>query len=255
MDAVCCPAAPTSPFTKEHEFFNPRSNAQVGGDGQDLSWYNYFTPDTSRGSAFAHLTFDLTDRASVFLQGLYGTGDTSYLSPPSGGQFETWSPTIYWNNAYLPANVTAKMPTGSSFTLGRAGDLDYGASKTIEQQNILKSVTTGLKMDIGDWKLDGYYQYGRTDSNINMNGAIRLDRIYQAIDAVKDPVDGQHRVQLDAEGPGTTAASRSIFSAWARPRRRRSTGSRRTFRRSRSSRKTLRMWPSPVPPSRTGRDP
>ncbi len=75
------------------------------------------------------------------------------------------------------------------------GDLDYGASKTIEQQNILKSVTTGLKMDIGDWKLDGYYQYGRTDSNINMNGAIRLDRIYQAIDAVKDP-GRQHRVQL-----------------------------------------------------------
>ena len=24
-------------------------------------------------------------------------------------------------------------------------------------------------MNIGDWKLDGYYQYGRTDSNIDMD--------------------------------------------------------------------------------------
>src|SRR3569833_851472 len=78
------------------------------------------------------------------------------------------------------------MPVNSSFTLGRAGDLDYGAGKSVEQNNILKSLTTGLKMDIGDWKLDGYYQYGRTDSNIDLNGAIRLDRIYDAIDAVKN---------------------------------------------------------------------
>jgi iron complex outermembrane recepter protein len=177
------PGGVNAPFVRGVDY---QSTAQEGGDGQDLSWYNYFTPDTSRGSAFGHLTFDLTDRASVFLQGLYGLNNTKYLSPPSGGQFQTWAPTIYWNNAYLPADVAAKMPVGSSFTLGRAGDLDYGASKTIEQNNILKSFTTGLKMDIGEWKLDSYYQYGRTDSNIDMDGAIRLDRIYQAIDAVKD---------------------------------------------------------------------
>jgi iron complex outermembrane recepter protein len=201
------PGGVAAPFAKGTDF---TTTAQVGGDGQDLSWYNYFTPDTSRGSAFAHLTFDLTDHASVFVQGLYGMGDTSYLSPPSGGQFQTWSPTIYWNNAYLPASVAAKMPVGSSFTLGRAGDLDYGASKTIEQENILKSVTTGLKMDIGDWKLDGYYQYGRTDSNINMNGAIRLDRIYQAIDAVKD-AGGNIVCRSTLTTPGNGCVPLNIF--------------------------------------------
>ena len=82
----------------------------MGGDGADLAWYNYFTPDTSRGSAFAHLTFDLNDNASVFLQGLYGVDETSYLSPPAGGQFATWAATIYWNNAFLPANVASRMP-------------------------------------------------------------------------------------------------------------------------------------------------
>ncbi len=204
------PGGVNAPFVRGTDF---TTTAQVGGDGQDLSWYNYFTPDTSRGSAFAHLTFDLTDSASVFLQGLYGAGKTSYLSPPSGGQFQSWAPTIYWNNAYLPTDVAAKMPAGSSFTLGRAGDLDYGANKSIEQQNILKSVTTGLRMDIGDWKLDSYYQYGRTDSNINMNGAIRLDRIYQAIDAVKDPVTGNIVCNSSLTNPGNGCQPLNLFGA------------------------------------------
>ena len=201
------PGGVNAPFARGTDF---TTTAQSGGDGQDLAWYNYFTPDTSRGSAFAHLTFDLTEQASVFLQGLYGVGDTAYLSPPSGGQFQTWSPTIYWNNAYLPADVAAKMPVGSSFTLGRAGDLDYGTSKAIEQQNILKSITTGLKMDIGEWKLDGYYQYGRTDSNINVDGAIRLDRIYQAIDAVKD-TSGKVVCRSTLTTPGNGCVPLNLF--------------------------------------------
>jgi iron complex outermembrane recepter protein len=204
------PGGVNAPFAKGPEF-SPTGTAQVAGDGQDLSWYNYFTPDTSRGSAFAHLTFDVNEHTSVFLQGLYGAGDTSYLSPPAGGQFATWAATIYWNNAFLPADVAAKMPVNSSFKLGRAGDLDYGAAKEIEQQNILKSVTTGVKAEIGDWKLDGYYQYGRTDSNINMDNAIRLDRVYQAIDAVKDPKTGQIVCNSTLKSPDNGCVPLNVF--------------------------------------------
>jgi iron complex outermembrane receptor protein len=206
------PGGANASFARGSDF---TTSTQVGGDGQDLSWYNYFTPDTSRGSAFAHLTFDVNDNVAIFAQGLYGTGDTSYLSPPAGGQFSTWTSTIYWNNAFLPASVAAKMPVGSSFKLGRAGDLDYGSSKTIEQQNILKSVTTGLKANVGDWKLDGYYQYGRTDSNIDMNNAIRLDRIYQAIDAVKDPVTGQIVCNSTLKYPGNGCVPLNVFGVGA----------------------------------------
>src|SRR5262249_29157267 len=41
------PGGAAAPFTKGTDF---TTSAQVGGDGQDLSWYNYFTPDVSRGS-------------------------------------------------------------------------------------------------------------------------------------------------------------------------------------------------------------
>ena len=121
------------------------------------------------------------------MQGLYGYGDTQYLSPPAGAQFGTWAATIFRNNAFLPDSVRQIMVTNNiqSFRLGRAADLDYGASRTIEQENRLKSLTTGFKADLGEWRLDGYYQYGRTNSDIDMDNAIRLDRIYQAIDAVR----------------------------------------------------------------------
>lgn len=160
------------------------STTQVGGDGADLSWYNYFTPDTKRGSGFAHLTYDLTDDASLFVQALVGRNDSSYLSPPAGGQFANWAITIFGDNAYLPQAIRQTMTANQSFRLGRAGDLDYGSSKAIKQENLLQSYTTGLKARLGDWKLDAYYQYGRTNSDIYMDNAIRLDRIYQAIDAV-----------------------------------------------------------------------
>jgi outer membrane receptor protein involved in Fe transport len=178
------PGGEVAPFVRGSDF---TTSSQVGGDGQDLAWYNYFTPDTSRGSAFAHLTFDVNDSTSVFLQGLYGVGNTKYLSPPAGGQFATWQLSIFGDNAFLPTSISSLMTPDQSFNMGRAGDLDYGASKEIEQQNTIRSVTTGIKADIGEWKLDGYYQYGRTVSNINMDNAIRLDRIYQAIDAVRAP--------------------------------------------------------------------
>ncbi|HEU4627142.1 MAG TPA: TonB-dependent receptor [Steroidobacteraceae bacterium] len=202
------PGGVPAPFVRGTDF---TTSAQVGGDGQDLAWYNYFTPDTSRGSAFAHLSFDVNDHVSLFMQGLYGSGDTKYLSPPAGGQFATWTATIYWNNAYLPDSIASQMPVGSSFRLGRAGDLDYGASKAIEQQNILRSVTTGVKADLGNWKLDGYYQYGHTTSNINMDNAIRLDRIYQAIDAVKDPVTGQIVCNSTLSHPDNGCVPMNIF--------------------------------------------
>jgi iron complex outermembrane recepter protein len=79
------------------------------------------------------------------------------------------------------------MTANQSFRFGRAGDLDYGAGKAIEQQNELLSLTTGVKSKFGGWTLDGYYQYGRTHSDIFMDNAIRLDRVYQAIDAVRAP--------------------------------------------------------------------
>jgi iron complex outermembrane receptor protein len=204
------PGGALAPFVRGTD---ATATTQVGGDGVDLAWYNYFTPESTRGSAFAHLTFDLSDRTSLFLQGLFGTNETTYLSPPAGGQFQTWSVTIFPDNAFLPDAVRAA--TGNqSFRLGRTGDLDYGASKAIVQDNRLRSFTTGIKSQLGGWKLDAYYQYGKTDSVIDMDNAIRLDRIYQAIDAVRAP-DGRIVCNSTLMYPGNGCVPMNVFGVGA----------------------------------------
>jgi len=208
------PGGSTAPFVKGADF---TASAQSGGDGVDPLMFNYLTPRSARGSAFTHITYDLTEHAQLFLQGLYGVNDTSYLSPPAGAQFGTWTATIYRNNAYLPSAIAQKMAdlNQPSFKFGRAGDLDYGANKSIEQENILKSFTTGLKAELGDWKLDLYYQYGRTTSNINMDGAIRLDRVYQAIDAVVDRTTGKIVCNSTLMYPGNGCVPMNVFGVGA----------------------------------------
>jgi len=177
------PGGELAPFVRGSDF---TTTAHVDGDGQDLSWYNYVTPKLTRGSGFAQLSFDLSEDSNLFLQGMYGTNDVSYLAPPAGAQFATWALTIYPDNAFLSDSVRSQMG-GQSFRMGRAADLDYGAGKRVQQINTSRSFTTGVKSRLGDWKLDAYYQYGKTNSTLFMDSALRLDRLYQAIDAVRAP--------------------------------------------------------------------
>lgn len=208
------PGGATAPFAKGADF---TTATQSGGDGVDPLMYNYLTPRTARGSAFAHISYDLTDHLELFLQGLYGANDAGYLSPPAGAQFGTWTATIYRDNAFLPSAIAQQMArlNQTSFKFGRAGDLDYGGNKTIDQENILKSFTTVIKATLGDWKLDAYYQYGRTISNIDMNGAIRLDRVYQAIDAVVDPATGKIVCHSTLMYPGNGCVPMNVFGVGA----------------------------------------
>jgi len=208
------PGGATAPFVKGADF---TTSAQSGGDGVDPLMYNYLTPRSARGSAFAHITYDVTDHVQLFLQGLYGVNDAGYLSPPAGAQFGTWTATIYRDNAFLPSTIAQQMASLNqpSFKFGRAGDLDYGANKAIDQENILRSFTTGMKAAFGDWKLDAYYQYGRTVSNIDMDGAIRLDRVYQAIDAVVDPKTGNVVCRSTLMYPGNGCVPMNVFGVGA----------------------------------------
>jgi hypothetical protein len=97
------------------------ATTQVGGSGVDPSWYNYMTPDNTRGSAFAYLSYDLSDSATAFVQMLYGRNDSSYLSPPAGAQYGSWYYTIYGDNAFLPTAIASTMTAAQNFRLGRSG--------------------------------------------------------------------------------------------------------------------------------------
>ncbi|MET0292041.1 MAG: TonB-dependent receptor, partial [Steroidobacteraceae bacterium] len=170
------------------------TNMQAGGGGEDIAEIGTMAPSLDRISGFTRLGIDLEDDHRVFVQALVGQSATAFESPPAGMQLGTWAATIFRDNAYLPASVAARMDAAgiTSFRYGRAGDLDYGAAKKVRHRNLLTSTTVGASGRLfDDWRYDAYYQYGHTTSRTTMFGALREDRIYQAMDAVIDPLTGQ----------------------------------------------------------------
>jgi outer membrane receptor protein involved in Fe transport len=190
------------------------ANMQAGGGGEDTAEIATMVPALDRVSGFARLGYDLNEDHRVFLQALVGQSSTEFESPPAGMQLGTWAATIYRDNAYLPASVAARMDAAgiASFRYGRAGDLDYGAGKKVRNRNLLTSTTIGTSGQLsGDWRYDAYYQYGHTNSRTTMFGALRQDRIYQAMDAVIDPVTGAIVCNSSLTFPGNGCVPMNTF--------------------------------------------
>jgi outer membrane receptor protein involved in Fe transport len=181
-----------------------RQSVANGGSGDDLGaevWTLY--PDVKRYSFFSYGDYQVTDNLQVFLQFMEGMDRTFRYNTPRGSlQGSPTAITIFSGNAFLPANVQAILTqeNRASFVLKRQGSAqDIGADISLADTNLTTSVTSGFKYEIpkegligglfGGWTMDGYYQYGRNTRKGYQIG-LRVDRIFAAVDAVKDPKTG-----------------------------------------------------------------
>jgi iron complex outermembrane receptor protein len=154
-------------------------------------------PGTERVSGYVYADYALTDNIKLFVQGLYGqtylwtNGNSTIMQGTLGA-------TIFSGNPYLPTNVQQTMTSEklASFGFSRYGnELDYARGR-IFQYNQTKSITTGFEAAapegkfLGGWKFNGYYQYGTNTNDQVIHNFVRIDRIYQALDAVRDPKTG-----------------------------------------------------------------
>jgi len=172
-----------------------------GGSGTDNnSDRPTVEPQSSRNSFFAYLDADVTDHINVYFQGIYANEKVKGTNV--GGAFSATSGqpmTIYANNAFLPASLAQQMTANNlaSFTFGRIGHgLDIANNSFVEDDTKVRAGTLGFKARIPggwfkDWSIDGSYQFGETNLDARQIGGIRIDRIYMAVDAVKNPVTGQ----------------------------------------------------------------
>ena len=159
------------------------------------------SPDYERSSIFLYADYDLMDNLNVYFQGIHGESDR--WATNGAGQFQfVFSPMIiYSGNAFLPPEVQQIMDDEgiSQFTLNRMGhssDLAKGGAAT-QQEIRMNSGTVGFDYDIettgffNGWKVESYYQKGKSDADAYQHGGIRIDRIHMAHDAVIDPATGQ----------------------------------------------------------------
>ena len=152
---------------------------------------------TSRFSALSRVTFDVTDSTQVFIEGSFGRNRVNNNS--SFSQQDNGDIPVLTSNPYLPASVAAQaIATRSTISVGGAQvpgfmlgrlNTDLGQWGGIQTNKVYRGVV-GFKTNLWrDWKMDGYFQYGENDEDVDLF-PVNTARFYQAAYAVKDPTSG-----------------------------------------------------------------
>jgi iron complex outermembrane receptor protein len=178
-------------------------------------------------SAFLAGQYQFSDNFSGFAQVLVGRSESNQYAQRGGYSLQDgWFATIYRDNAFLPANVAQAMDDAGigSFQLHKLGSYidstDIGAGRRDRNVFGTYSWSVGFDMDFDNaWHLRGSWQSGESDKRSGVYDAIRVDRMFLGMDAVRDPATGAIvcRVQLFNPTEAQLAASSGVQGKLASP--------------------------------------
>ncbi len=172
----------------------------------------------NENSAFVGGVYDLTDRIGVFGNFLFGSSASDVVNVRGNPELEDpYFATIYSGNPYLPAAVQAEMTAKNvaSIKVNKLGQFpglsNYNQSESARNVRTMRTWSVGAEADLTDnWHLKGTWQSGRSRKPAPLSyGEVRTDRIFLALDAVRDPVTKQIvcNVTLANPSPAQIAAA------------------------------------------------
>lgn len=144
-------------------------------------------------TAFFSLKYAVSDDLNVFFDALVGHVESNSQQYFTGATLSgPWSPTVFRENAYLPASVRAIMTTENraSFTLARGasypGELDIYNTSESRNEFDSDSFRVGFDWTMSEnWDMRVAVQTGKTEKMTGIFDALRVDRLALAIDAVE----------------------------------------------------------------------
>ena len=165
-----------------------------------------------RDNAFVRLSFDLTENVELFAQGIWGKNAADQRRE-SIALLSIWQGRVYSNNAFLtPAlqqqifNGAPAARTSTDNTTGTPEQVRFvGFASFLPNNetnplgdtrqttaNEMTSYTAGFRWDLeggflDGWTVDGYVQQGENRQDFNTENGIRVDRLWFALDAVRNP--------------------------------------------------------------------
>ena len=165
-----------------------------GGNGtNNAEDFAALQPKTSNQNLFGYLDYDVNDNLNIYAQAIHG--DAYFKQRNNGGAFGgTRAFTIFSGNPYIPANIQALMTANNipSVSVGYVGSkANTATASSLDQDTRMESLTSGFHYKVpsgffNDWQVDGYVQAGQTHVDAAQKGGMRIDRMYLAVDAVKD---------------------------------------------------------------------
>jgi outer membrane receptor protein involved in Fe transport len=168
------------------------SNISVGGDG---GWGHneYLVPVNNTYQGFAHYDWDFGGNTVGYVEGRYAHGRTYAASQGINENTTAYPITIYSGNGFLtPTEQSQLFPAGgpSSFTMAKTEN-GLMSRLGLHQNTSAYGFSAGLSgTTFGDFAWDSYFTYGDTRTSIVTTGNLNTDRFYAAVDAVKDPSNG-----------------------------------------------------------------
>src|SRR5690606_27999684 len=156
-----------------------------------------FVPDSERSTAFARLTFNASDNARLYVEGMWGSTETDSAGTLPLGH-SIWAMTVFEGNAFLPDEISQAMADEgiSSFRLQRYHTEADIAQDRFIMSNDTRALTVGFDVDLNGggavdgWQLQGYAQTGQNDNELLVDTFPRRDRRRRAMDAGRHPVTG-----------------------------------------------------------------
>jgi outer membrane receptor protein involved in Fe transport len=217
----------TRPFVQTPGFSTAIGTMQ---GGPEYDYHNLsqragpYGAEVKETSAFLGSTYQLNDRVQLFGQVLFGSSESN--QPDLRGNPELEDPyyaTIFSGNPYLPAAVQAEMTAKgvASIKVNKLGQFpgfsNLAQSVTSHNVHTMFTWSAGASVDItDDWQFKATWQSGRSHKYTAVYGGVRTDRLFLALDAVKDPVTGKTicNVQLPQYNPTAAqiaAATQALY--------------------------------------------
>jgi iron complex outermembrane receptor protein len=187
--------------------------------GSDVD--NEVAAGNERQTLFLHYKNEINDNLSFYAQALAGHNEVSDRRE-NISFILTWGPRIFADNAYLPSALAGQIATLGSLTTAPPGSpaalsalaatyprsvgyalfgINDGRSGLPDVRQITKndlfSGTVGFDWQLDrdgfldGWRMNGYYQRGSNEQAFDTDNGIRVDRIPLALDAVRNPANGQ----------------------------------------------------------------
>ncbi len=166
------------------------SNFMIGGDQWNEGNVVALSPKIDRDNVWGRLSYDFSDLFQVSLEGSYGRTHTV-----NSAAYQRYAnaaapfAALSFTNPFLPQSVrTAAANAGLANSTFRYGYSAFDLGRPINdntRQNYRFVGTVSGEIGKG-WSYNAYYQYGRTDLEINLANTTNRANIALAVDATTD---------------------------------------------------------------------
>ncbi len=170
-------------------------------------------------SLFLGVKYELTDRLTLTADGRTGRAESINDFVRGGFELESpWNILIAPDNAFLPEEVRQVMLQKNikELSVSKLGSYvnrpEVGSNSVTENVLTQWQASTGFEYAIPgiEWTLEGHYQTGESKRSPEGKNVIRQDRLYLAMDSIKDPKTGKIVCRVQTINPTVEQLKASV---------------------------------------------